>query len=59
LLENLLPPGPLTSMLAAIRPFGFFIVLALIATRTLSGILSGPIEFLQSLLVTIFGLQSN
>jgi Zn-dependent protease len=59
LLENLLPPGPLTSMLAAIRPFGFFIVLALIATRTLSSILSGPIEFLQSLLVAIFGLQSN
>jgi Zn-dependent protease len=56
-LENLLPPGPLSSMLAAIRPYGFFIVLALIATRSLSPLLGPPIAFLQGLLVTIFGLQ--
>ncbi len=56
-LENLLPPGPLSSMLAAIRPYGFFIVLALIATRSLSALLGPPIAFLQGLLVTIFGLQ--
>jgi Zn-dependent protease len=57
LLENLLPPGPLASMLGAIRPFGFLIVLALIATRALSMILSGPIAFLQGLLIATFGLQ--
>jgi Zn-dependent protease len=57
LLENLLPPGPLASMLTAIRPYGFFIVLALIATRWLSPILSGPIAFLQGLLIATFGLQ--
>jgi Zn-dependent protease len=56
-LENLLPPGPLSSMLVAIRPFGFFIVLALIATHSLTAILGGPIAFLQGLLVATFGLQ--
>lgn len=56
-LENLLPPGSLSSMLAAIRPYGFFIVLALIATRSLSPLLGPPITFLQGLLVTVFGLQ--
>ena len=56
-LENLLPPGPLVSMLAAIRPYGFFIVLGLIATHSLSAILSGPIAFLQRLLIATFGLQ--
>jgi len=59
LLENLLPPGPLASGLAAIRPFEFFIVLALIATHLLSAILSGPIAFLQGLLIATFGLQPN
>lgn len=57
LLENLLPRGPLASMLAAIRPWGFLIVLLLIASRMLSTVISGPIAFLQGLLVTIFGLQ--
>lgn len=56
-LENLLPPGPFASMLAAIRPYGFFIVLALIATHSLSVILNGPIAFLQRLLIATFGLQ--
>jgi Zn-dependent protease len=57
LLENLLPPGPLSSMLSAIRPWGFLIVLLLIGSKLLSTLLSGPIEFLQRLLFTIFGLQ--
>jgi Zn-dependent protease len=57
LLENLLPRGPLASMLAAIRPFGFLIVLVLVATPLLSTVLSGPIGFLQGLLIAIFGLQ--
>jgi len=58
-LENLLPPGPLSSMLAAIRPYGFFIVLLLIATHSLSALLGPPIAFLQGLLVTIFGIGPN
>jgi len=57
LLENLLPRGPLASMLTAIRPFGFLIVLVLIATRSLSAVLSGPIAFLQGLLIATFGLE--
>ncbi|MGH8135680.1 MAG: site-2 protease family protein [Steroidobacteraceae bacterium] len=57
LLENLLPRGPLASMLAAIRPWGFLIVLLLIASRMLSTVISGPIALLQGLLNTIFGLQ--
>jgi Zn-dependent protease len=57
LLENLLPRGPLASMLAAIRPFGFLIVLVLVATPLLSTVLSGPIGFLQGLLIATFGLQ--
>ena len=59
LLENLLPRGPITSMLTAIRPWGFLIVLLLIASRTLYALIGGPIDFLQGLLVTIFGLQPN
>ena len=57
LLENLLPRGPVASMLAAIRPWGFLIVLLLIASKTLYALIGGPIAFLQGLLVTIFGLQ--
>ena len=56
-LENLLPRGPVASMLAAIRPWGFLIVLLLIASKTLYALIGGPIAFLQGLLVTIFGLQ--
>jgi len=59
LLENLLPRGPLASLLATIRPWGFFIVLALVATGALSSVISGPIGFLEGLLVTTFGLQST
>ena len=57
LLENLLPRGPFASMLVAIRPWGFLIVLLLIASKTLYALIGGPIAFLQGLLVTIFGLQ--
>jgi len=59
LIENLLPPGPLASFFGAIRPWGLFIVLALVATGALSSLISGPIGFLQGLLVAIFGLQST
>lgn len=58
LLENLLPRGPLTSLLEALRPWGLFIVLALVATGALSSVLGGPIRFLQGLLIATFRLQA-
>lgn len=57
LLTNLLPRGPISTMLESIAPFGLFIVLGLLAFNLLSPLLSGPIGFLQGLLVTIFGLR--
>jgi Zn-dependent protease len=59
LLTNLLPRGRLTSMLEAIAPFGLFIVLGLLVTRMLGPLISGPIDYLQGLLVTIFRLQGG
>lgn len=56
-LTNLLPRGPLSSFLERVAPFGLFIVLALIATRVLWPLVSGPINFLVTLLVDVFGLQ--
>jgi Zn-dependent protease len=59
LLTNLLPRGTASSMLEAIAPFGLFIVLGLIATGLLAPLVSGPISFLQGLLVSIFRLQGG
>jgi Zn-dependent protease len=59
LLTNLLPRGTLTSMLEAIAPFGLFIVLGLLVTRMLGPLISGPVNYLQGLLVTIFRLQGG
>jgi Zn-dependent protease len=59
LLTNLLPRGTASSMLEAVAPFGLFIVLGLIATGLLAPLVSGPISFLQGLLVTIFRLQGG
>jgi Zn-dependent protease len=56
-LTNLLPRGPLSNFLERVAPFGLFIVLALVATRVLWPLVSGPINFLVTLLVDIFGLQ--
>jgi Zn-dependent protease len=56
-LTNLLPRGPLASMLEAVYPWGLFIVLALVATGMLTPLLSGPVSFLQGLLVDAFGLR--
>ncbi|HEX9706303.1 MAG TPA: site-2 protease family protein [Steroidobacteraceae bacterium] len=56
-LTNLLPRGPASAMLERIAPFGLFIVLGLIATRMLWPLVSGPIAFLQNLLVATFRLQ--
>lgn len=59
LLTNLLPPGPVVSFLERIAPFGFFIVIALIATRMLAPIIGGPINYLVNLIVLTFGLQAG
>jgi Zn-dependent protease len=59
LLTNLLPRGAASSMLEAVAPFGLFIVLGLVATGLLAPLVSGPIGFLQGLLVTIFRLQGG
>jgi Zn-dependent protease len=56
-LTNILPRGPLSEFLERIAPFGLFIVLALIFSRVLGPLVSGPINFLISLLADIFGLR--
>ncbi|MGH8250070.1 MAG: site-2 protease family protein [Steroidobacteraceae bacterium] len=56
-LTNLLPPGPVNSMLQSLAPWGLFIVLGLLMTGVLSQVLSGPILYLYNLLVGVFGLQ--
>lgn len=56
-LTNLLPPGPFSTLLEKIAPFGLFIVLALLVTGLLWPLVSGPIGFIQGLLITIFGLR--
>jgi Zn-dependent protease len=60
LLENLIPRGPIAAALAAIRPWGFWIVLAIIALSVRGVIpspIGAPVDFLEGLLVTIFGLK--
>ena len=56
-LTNLLPRGPLSNFLERVAPFGLFIVLALVAARVIGPLVSGPINFLVTLLVDVFGLQ--
>jgi Zn-dependent protease len=56
-LTNLLPRGPISAFLERIAPYGLFIVLALIFTKVLWPLVSGPIAFLESLLVNIFDLR--
>ena len=60
LLENLVPRGPIAAMLAAIRPWGIWIVLAIIALSVKGVIpspIGAPVDFLWGILVTIFGLK--
>ncbi len=57
-LTNLLPRGSISSMLEKVAPFGLFVVLGLLATGMLSPLVSGPIAYLQGLLVATFGLQT-
>jgi Zn-dependent protease len=56
-LTNLLPRGSISSFLERIAPYGLFIVLALIFSKLLWPLVSGPIAFLESLLVNIFDLR--
>jgi Zn-dependent protease len=58
-LANLLPRGPISTLFEAIAPYGLFIVLGLLATGLLSPLVSGPIRYLQGLLVAIFGLRAG
>jgi Zn-dependent protease len=59
LLSNLLPRGPVVQLLDAIRPYGLFVVLALVAIPgLLSALIGPPIGYLRGLLSSIFGLDS-
>jgi len=49
-------PGPWAWQLARIEPFGFFILLALLATGVLSAIISPPINMVMHLVSLVVGL---
>lgn len=49
-------PGPLAWQLARIEPFGFFILLALLATHVLGVIIGPPIHLVERLVTLIVGL---
>ena len=49
-------PGPWAWQLARIEPFGFFILLALLATHVLGAIIGPPIRMVMQLVYTIVGL---
>ncbi|GAB4509757.1 MAG: site-2 protease family protein [Sulfuricaulis sp.] len=50
-------PGPWAWQLARIEPFGFFILLALLATGTLSKLIGPPIHGFENLITSIVGLR--
>lgn len=50
-------PGPLAWQLSRVEPFGFFIVLALLATNTLGVLIGPPIQGFEHLISSIVGLQ--
>ena len=54
-LANLLPPGPVSRLMAKIEPFGLFIVLGLLVTGVLFFLLSRPIGVLEDLLLGLVG----
>lgn len=58
-LVNLLPPGPVSRILARIEPFGLFIVLGLVMSGALFVILSGPVGALQDLILRLVGAQNR
>ncbi len=49
-------PGPWAWQLARLEPFGFFILLALLATGVLSAIISPPINMVMHLVSLVVGL---
>ena len=49
-------PGPLAWQLARIEPFGFFILLALLASGVLSVIIGPPINGIEHLIMKLVGL---
>ncbi|MHB8534623.1 MAG: site-2 protease family protein, partial [Sulfuricaulis sp.] len=49
-------PGPWAWQLARIEPFGFFILLALLATHILGTIIGPPIHMVEQLVYTIVGM---
>ena len=49
-------PGPLAWQLSRLEPYGFFILLALMATNVLGMILSPPVEFVRRLVLFVVGL---
>lgn len=56
-LVNLLPPGPTSSMLQRLEPWGLFIVLGLLMTGLLFMLLSRPIEILLHLFLSLAGAR--
>jgi Zn-dependent protease len=56
-LTNLLPRGPLSTLLERIAPYGLFIVLGLVATGLLSPIIARPVRALIGMIAGIFALQ--
>jgi len=52
-------PGPLAWQLSRLEPYGFFILLGLLATGTLSIILSPPIMFVEGLVAFVTGLSAR
>ncbi len=49
-------PGPWAYRFAGIEPYGFFILLALIATGVLTSIMMPPVQAFQHLITTVTGL---
>jgi Zn-dependent protease len=50
-------PGPWAWQLARLEPFGFFILLALLATGILGAIIGPPIHVVEHLVTLIVGLR--
>ena len=50
-------PGPMAWQLSRVEPFGFFILLALLATGVLTVIIGPPIHAVENLVLLIVGLR--
>ncbi len=56
-LTNLLPPGPASTFMERIAPYGLFIVLGLLATGILSRLIGPPVTAVIRLIADVFGLR--